>query len=384
MKDLCELDDNAQKFFEVYKNKINDIFDEIYESLNKPKIEGSKVVDLLYSKLQEKGKIEIINYDLICKLEINYIYLINEKQNLKLKILYLKKAKVKKEDKTIEYWVCNDDIAMLLCNQEKYIYYKQPKYLVRTLDEERSTISIISELSELNYVIMNDIDIYSSNTPYFKISDLKSEFDNRTKIKTMKDYLEGINSYNFETILLPDRVKFLRGNIGLEEILRKNKDKFQFYIYNPKIGLTLETLKIMDSFIARSDNISQILYLNIYNILNENSKDIFIQSLAFYVSKLFVKYEEFEEFFLKLQEKITKKNYTRKRVIYKVIKYIIKNYKISNKKLYVILDNFYNYELCKEINDIIKKLEEKNKNRKYFLFIFCSIKYNKFRPFKRE
>ena len=271
MKDLCELDDNAQKFFEVYKNKINDIFDEIYESLNKPKIEGSKVVDLLYSKLQEKGKIEIINYDLICKLEINDIYLINEKQNLKLQILYLKKAKVKKEDKTIEYWVCNDDIAMLLCNQEKYIYYKQPKYLVRTLDEERSTISIISELSELNYVIMNDIDIYSSNTPYFKISDLKSEFDNRTKIKTMKDYLEGINSYNFETILLPDRVKFLKGNIELEKILRKNKDKFQFYIYNPKIGLTLETLKIMDSFIARSDNISQILYLNIYNILNENS-----------------------------------------------------------------------------------------------------------------
>ena len=373
MKDLCELDDNAQKFFEVYKNKINDIFDEIYESLNKPKIEGSKVVDLLYSKLQEKGKIEIINYDLICKLEINDIYLINEKQNLKLQILYLKKPKVKKEHKTIEYWVCNDDIAMLLCNQEKYIYYKQPKYLVRTLDEESSTISIISELSELNYVIMNDIDIYSSNTPYFKISDLKSEFDNRTKIKTMKDYLEGINSYNFETILLPDRVKFLRGNIALEEILRKNKDKFQFYIYNPKIGLTLETLNIMDSFIARSDNINQILYLNIYNILNENSKDIFIQSLAFYVSKLFVKYEEFEEFFLKLQEKITKKNYTRKRVIYKVIKYIIKNYKISNKKLYVILDNFYDYELCKEINDIIKKLEEKIKIENIFYLFFVQL-----------
>ena len=44
--------------------------------------------------------------------------------------LYLKKAKVKKSLKTEVYWVCNDDIAMLLCNQEKYIYYKQPKYLV--------------------------------------------------------------------------------------------------------------------------------------------------------------------------------------------------------------------------------------------------------------
>ena len=261
----------ASNLFEATWVPLNEIVSE----MNSLKKSGSLINIILSgeyfpyynSKLQEKGKIEIINYDLICKLEINYIYLINEKQNLKLQILYLKKAKVKKEDKTIEYWVCNDDIAMLLCNQEKYIYYKQPKYLVRTLDEERSTISIISELSELNYVIMNDIDIYSSNTPYFKISDLKSEFDNRTKIKTMKDYLEGINSYNFETILLPDRVKFLRGNIGLEKILRKNKDKFQFYIYNPKIGLTLETLKIMDSFIARSDN-------NSNHLKNSNSCNI--------------------------------------------------------------------------------------------------------------
>ena len=70
MKDLCELDENAQKFFDAYKNDINDIFEEIYENLNKPKIE---VIDLLYSKLLEKGKIEIIKYDLICKLEINDI-----------------------------------------------------------------------------------------------------------------------------------------------------------------------------------------------------------------------------------------------------------------------------------------------------------------------
>ena len=167
MKDLCELDENAQKFFDAYKNDINDIFEEIYENLNKPKIEGTKVIDLLYSKLLEKGKIEIIKYDLICKLEINDIYLINEKQKLRLQILYLKKAKVKKTDKICEYWVCNDDIAMLLCNQEKYIYYKQLKCLVRTLDEEKYNICIISELSELNYVIMNDIVIYSSNTPYF-------------------------------------------------------------------------------------------------------------------------------------------------------------------------------------------------------------------------
>jgi hypothetical protein len=202
---------------------------------------------------------------------------------------------------------------------------------------------------------MNNIDIYSSNVPFFKISDLKSEFENRTQNKTMKDYLEGINSYNFETILLPDRVKFLRGNIGLEKILRKNKNKFQFYLYNPKIGLILETLKMIDSFIVKSNNDNQILYLNIFNILNETSKDIFIQSLAFYVSKLFLNYKEFEEFFLKLNEKITKKNYTRKRIIYKVIKYIIKNYNIGNKKLYFILDNFYNYETCTEMNEMLKK-----------------------------
>ena len=373
MKDLCELDENAQKFFDAYKNDINDIFEEIYENLNKPKIEGTKVIDLLYSKLLEKGKIEIIKYDLICKLEINDIYLINEKQKLRLQILYLKKAKVKKTDKICEYWVCNDDIAMLLCNQEKYIYYKQLKCLVRTLDEEKYNICIISELSELNYVIMNDIVIYSSNTPYFKISDLKSEFDNRTKNKTMKDYLEGINSYNFETILLPDRVKFLRGNIGLENILQKNKDKFRFYLYNPKIGLTLETLKMIDSFIAKSDNNNQILYLNIDNILNETSKDIFIESLAFYISKLFLKYEKFEEFFQLLKEKITKKNYTRKRIIYKIIKFIIEKYKIGNKKLYFILDNFYNYELCKEINEVIKKLDEKVKTENIYYLFFVQL-----------
>jgi hypothetical protein len=114
MKDLYELDEDAKKFFEVYKNDINDIFDKIYEILNKPKIEGNSVIDSLYSRLLEKEKIEIINYNLVCKLEINDIYLINEPKNLKLQILYLKKAKVKKSLKTEVYWVCNDDIAMLL------------------------------------------------------------------------------------------------------------------------------------------------------------------------------------------------------------------------------------------------------------------------------
>ena len=384
MNDLCELDENAKKFFEVYKNDINDIFDEIYENLNKPKLVGNTAIDLLYNRLLEKGKIEISKFDLICKLEKNYIYLKNEKKNLELQILYLRKAKVQKTLKIDEYWVCNDDIAMLLCNQEKYIYYKESKYLIRSLDEEKTNIILISGLSELNFVIMNDIKIYSSNTPFFKISDLKHEFDNRTQNKTMKDYLEGINSYNFKTILLPDRVKFLRGNIGLGSILRKNKDKFQFYLYNPKIGLTLETLKMIDSLIARSNNNNQILYLNIYNILNENSKDIFIQYLAFYVSKLFVNYEEFEEFFPKLNEKITKKNYPRKRIIYKVIKYIIKNYKIDNKKLHFILDNFYNYEICNEMNEMFKKLEEKIKTTNIFYLFFVQLNTKNLKLLKKN
>jgi hypothetical protein len=369
MYDLCEIDEDSKKFFEFYKNSLNDIFEELYKLIECPKCDSNNYIDILYEKLQMIKQIRLNNYDLICFIKINYIYLKNEKQNLSLEIIYFKKINLQKNNILEEIWVCNDDIAMLICNQDNYIYYLAPKFFVESLDEEKSIISVISELSELNYAIKNDLTIYSSNTPYFKVSDLKKEFGKKLENLNMQYYLTGVNASNFPPELIPKKIKFLRGNIRFDSILKKNINKFQYYLYNEKIGLTFEILRVMDLFIIEN-NPKKICYINIDYILIESSKIKLEKYLAFYLSKLFSDYNTFESFYNKLKEKVYKKKCSRIRLIYKIVKYIIKNYNNLTDNLFIIFDNIYTKKIFYELDDTFKKLEEKLKPKNIF-FCFC-------------
>ena len=374
MNDLYEIEENSKKFCEFYGNKLNDIFEEIYNAIKRPGDEETNLIYILYEVLKKIKKIEIKKYNLICYIEINYIVIKNIKENLWMNMIYLKKVELHKIDKTEEIWVCNDDMAMLTLNKEKFLYYLKPKYLVKDPKEGPSEITIISDLTLLNFVIINDINIYSSDSSFFQLSDLKKEFEKKIEDIKIQNYLEGISSYNFKSIFCPEKVEFLFGNININNILKKNHEKFQKYLYNQKIGLTMELLVKIDKekFINKK---IKFLYVNTSIVFNENSKLIVEKFLAYYIAKLFSNYEEFEKFYGNLIAKISKKKYNRERMLYKIVKYIIKNYESSFDKLYFIFDNIYDYHMCLNMETTYKNLNKKIQKENIFFAFFVQLNY---------
>ena len=156
MYDLYEIDENSKKFYNFYKDRINNIFNAIYEKINMPKILGNTLIDILYDELCKNGLIELKEFDLVCCLDWNYVILQNKKENIILRVIYLKKVKVQKIDTLEEFWICNDYIGMLICNQEKFIYYLYRKLALKSLDEERFKMVIISDPTDFHNAIMDD------------------------------------------------------------------------------------------------------------------------------------------------------------------------------------------------------------------------------------
>ena len=349
--------------------------------MGKPIITGNNLINILYDELCKNEKIELKDFNLICHLETNYIYLSNEDKDINLEVIYMKKVKFKKIDKEEELWVCNDSLSMLLFNKEKFIYYLESKLLVKNLKEDPFTVKIISELSELNFAIKNDYVIYSSDSEYFEISIFREEFNKRKENKKMVDYLTGIDSYNFESILWPERVKFLRGNIGLNGIISSNNDKFQYYLHNSRIGISLEILRIIDISINKKTN-NKFLYFNVNIILHESSKFILEKYMAHYLTKLFDNYDDFENFYIKLKKNIFQKNCSRIMFIYEIIKFIIENLDISDNKLYFIFDDIYDYEYCFNMAEIYHKMGEKFPDKKIYFLFFVSLNFTNLDLFK--
>ena len=374
MYDLYEIDEDSEKFCRFYNDSINKIFEEIYKAIHSPEAENVNLIYILYQELLKIKKIEIKKYDLVCCIQINYVVLINEKENLYMNMTYFKKVELHKIDKNEEIWVCNDDMAMLLLNKEQFLYYLKPKCLISDPNEDPCEMMIISDLSLLNYVIMNNINIYSSDSPFYQLSDLKKEFEKKNEDIKIQNYLKGIHSYNFKPVFCPERVKFLLGNININNILKKNRNQFQNYLYNSKIGLTTEILIKIDSEKIKNESI-KYLYINTNLIMYEKSKLILEKYLAFYIAKLFSNYEEFENFYKNLIAKISKKKYSRERILYKIIKYIIKNYNNSFNKCYFLFDNIYNCELCFNIENNFKNLNKKLVNEKFIFCFFVQLNY---------
>ena len=369
MFDLCDIYERNTDFYNFYKVNIENILNEIYQRINSPLMEGNNLIDILYKFLLTEEKIELKKYDLICFIEGNYVILKNTEKNLATSVIYLKKMKIQKDEQLNEYWVCNDDIAMLICKKEKYIYYKRPKYILKNYDDEKSIVSMIADTSLLNYVIMNDKVIYTSNEPFFRISEFKAEFEKIKEKKTIINYLEGMNSLNFGSLLYPYDVQFLRGNISLENIIKRNKKKLQYYLYNPKIGLTLEILYKIDLNLSANTK-DKMFYINVYFIYNQPSKALLEKYLAYNLTKLFDNFNDYEKFYNEFSKKISKKwkkNNTRERLIYKIAKFIIKNYHGCD-SLYIFFDNIYNEDIFLKIAEINKKLEEKQNSLKKIYF----------------
>ena len=131
--------------------------------------------------------------------------------------------------------------------------------------------------------------------------------------------------------------------------------------------ITLEILVNIDKSIRINCKI-KYFYVNINYILNESSEIRLNQYFAFYLTKLFENYESYESFYNELINSLFNKKVGRLRLLYKILKYIIRK---TNKNCYIVFDNIYNDEVFEELYKISKNLNKKLKINMEGKFNFC-------------
>ena len=357
--EMIQINNNdTLNFYNYYKDNIQNIFNELYEIIGKPHLENDLIQSIF--EILQKQKIIINKYDLECVLNTNDIYLNNPKEKLSLEMHFFCRITINKDDKSDEIWACNEEMIMLLADKDEFIYY-----LNEYENEEGSNISIVSDLSKMKNAILSDKTLFFSNKNLFNISDFKDEF-NKNKSFNLMIYFTGINSFNFKTIKNPEKIQLLRNTIELKDKL-KNDNAFQYYLYNKHIGLTLNTLMTIDRFIEDKCPY-KYFYVNTKFILNETSKIKIKKYIAYYLTKLFDDFHSYEIFFNNLIQSLPNKELDRLRLIYKIMKFIIKN---TNNNCYFIFDNIYLDKTLFDVNKICKKLNDKsNLGKNNFVFCF--------------
>ena len=283
--EILEMDDIFEKISNKYKNKSD-------EYLLKTALDANLRNYIGKGKVKDEIKEGVfLNFD--------FLYCYIEKDNKKIFIDFLVKARFKDEEKRkFSFWVCSFNYL-----QEKLqsMGYKQAKINKKKLfpenEEQEDKGSNGSSSESLDNKNGLDSKLINYEVKVTKnIFSLENIFDESQKIFDPTINFENIEEYkkdiNLPKTINKDKFKFNKNYITDLRDFMNNEDGLYCYFYNEKSGLTLSLLQILEKnrelintryFYFNSEYIKKYgkkyFYFRIAKIFNKEEKKLFLELL---------------------------------------------------------------------------------------------------------
>lgn len=325
MQNRIQVLEHLDKFLSLYKKDTEKIFEEIYTYLGEQKFLSKESFIKNYIQLlsQEKNKTKKLSNGLLLKSAFpsNILFLTDINSTFKVKIEFINKITIKKSDGKTKY--------KFIVSKDYYNKTIKKKYHVKA-----QYINNLSE-SSLESEELDEKVIYNKNFDYLSIIPNYSNIyekifmifrDEKVKIDlSPNDFYNEFRLLNFPEIHKEDVGKInWKGNF-----IEEKSSKYKFFIYNPKIGISLYIQHMLHDLLRRNE---KYFYLNIDFLFNEVSNKSIKQYIFYYLSTLYTE-NDYEEYV----------NFIEKNIL-DIINY--KGEKLLQSLLNILTNNFVNFFLC--------------------------------------
>ena len=339
-------DENIEVFLEKYKEKKEEIFQEIDDFFEKNNCSKSchfinNAIKIL-SKLPNQTK--QLNRNLFLKYNQtgNFIYLTDEESRFTLTINYIKKIKI--DDYDGEKNKTNYIVS-------KYYYHKLfDEKIVKYKLKNKSETNSMDSYDVQHVIFNNELDCLIVHTNYQPI--YKKIFDILKKEKEIQYEISPKEFYNEYRILnFPEINSNIIDLMEWKEIIlsssRDKKKKLVIFYYNMRIGLSVYLQKIIMEYTEFN---MRYFYCNVNYLYSEYSKKNIIKYLFFYLSKLFL-LNELDEYSQFIENNVLRiihtYIYNKGELIKNILNLIYQNFD----EVYLFFDNIKNeYEFDTIIN----------------------------------
>ena len=323
-------------FISHYKKDANKIFREIYTYLKKKEYTSENEFINNYKVMisKEKNKIKELSNGLLLQLgnPSGALELTDKYSSFRIKIEFIKEIPVQKPNKKTKF--------KFIISKDYYNKIIKKKYHIKTKYKNNLSESSLESCELGEKIIYNNNFEYLSIIPNYQ-NIYKNIFEILKKDKSniaMAPY-EFFNEYRLLTF--PDIQKYdIKKMIWNNNTIVMNNNKYKYFIYNKKIGLSLYLQRNINYFLV---NNHKSFYLNIDFLFNEVSNKCIKKYLFYYLSYLFSE-KDYQEYV----------NFIEKNIL-DIIYY--KGAKLIQNLLEVLKNNFKDFYLCV---DNIKTKEEFN------------------------